>query len=373
MNRLSLSTVIFSVLLSVIFTGCEKSSASLYDRYADWIHTSKEEKLLRRIDDFIFEIQQKGKASPEVLKDLMDLSRLGTEMGDAHRAFEAGLRAQSMAEILYGPKDEKTIRVYIQLADFAMTLMEPRLAKNYLDKAMMAAATAHHENYLLLADIYTRYAGVNQAFQRLDDAEALYFKAIGLVEKADSNHVMIADIETRLGILKESRKKYETAEKFYRKALGTVENIRGTSSLQSASLHNNLASVCFMTNRPKEAISHLKKALKIWEKEKDSHIKQAEIHSNLAEIYRAMQDMDKAEKEYKILLKLMKDIPETTPLYPALLLNLSHYYTQLNQKEKADAFKARAREIQKILQNQYLENVSTLETKFNRIPGMEIK
>lgn len=373
MHRLSLSIVITVILLSVLFTGCEKGSTSLYDRYAGWIHTSKEEKLLHRMDDLILEIQQQGEASAKALKDLMDLSRLGTEIGDAHRAFEAGLRAQSMAEVLYGPKDEKTIRIYIQLADFAMTLGEPRLAKNYLDKAMTATAMAHQENYLLLADIYRRYAEVNQAFQRMDDAEALYFKAIGLVEKADSNHVMIADIETRLGILKESQEKYETAEKFYRKALAMVDNLRGAGSLQSASLHNNLASVCFMTNRPEEAISHLNKALKIWKKEKDSQIKQAEIHSNLAEIYRAMQDMDKAEKEYDILLKLMKDIPETIPLYPALLLNLSHYYTQIDQEEKAEAFKARAREIQKILRNQYLENVSTLETKFKRIPGMEIK
>jgi tetratricopeptide (TPR) repeat protein len=361
------------ILLSILFTGCEKGSMSLYDRYADWIHTSKEEKLLHQMDNLILEIQQQGEASPEALKDLMDLSRLGTEMGDAHRAFEAGLRAQSMAEVLYGPKDEKTIRVYIQLADFAMNLGEPRLAKNYLDKGMTAAAMAHHEDYLLLADIYKRYAEVNQAFQRMDDAEALYFKAIGLVEKADSNHVMIADIETRLGMLKESQEEYETAENFYRKALATVDNLRGSGSLQSASLHNNLASVCFMTNRPEEAITHLEKALKIWEEEKNSQIKQAEIHSNLAEIYRAMQDMEKAEKEYHILLKLMEDIPETTPLYPALLLNLSHYYTQLDQKDKADTFKAKAREIQKILRNQHLENVSTLETKFKRIPGMEIK
>ncbi|BFN36980.1 tetratricopeptide repeat protein [Fidelibacter multiformis] len=373
MRHLSFFIVTTVILLSIQFTGCEKRSTSLYDRYAGWIHTSKEEKLLRRIDDLTLEIQQQGEASPEALKNLMDLSRLGTEMGDAHRAFEAGLRAQSMAEVLYGPKDEKTIRVYIQLADFAMTLGEPRLAKNYLDKGMTAAAMAHHGNYLLLADIYSRYAEVNQAFQRMDDAEALYFKAIGLVEKADSNHVMIADIEARLGMLKESQEKYETAEKFYRKALATVDKLRGTNSLQSASLHNNLASVCFMTNRPEEAITHLEKSLKIWKEEKDSHIKQAEIHSNLAEIYRAVQDMDKAEKEYKILLKLMEDIPETTPLYPALLLNLSHYYTQLDQKEKAETFKAKAREIQKILQNQYLENVSTLETKFKRIPGMEIK
>lgn len=364
---------IIATLIFGLFSGCEGPSSSLYDRYADWIDTPKEEKLAGHIDDITLEIQKKGEASPGALRDLMDLSRLGTEMGDADRAFEPGLRAQSMAEVLYGPKDEKTIRVNIQLADHAMTLMEPRLAENYLSKAMTAAAIAHPDNYLLLADIYMRYAEVHQAFQKMDDAESLYFKAIGLVEKSDSNHVLIADIEARLGILMETRRKYTLAENFYRKALAREDDLRGTGSLQSASLHNNLASVCFMTNRPDEAITHLQKSLAIWKKENHSIIKQAEIHSNLAEIYRALQEMDKAEKEYKILLKLMEDIPETTPLYPALLLNLSHYYTQLDQKEKADELKARAREIQQILRNQYLENVSILETKFKRIPGMELK
>ncbi len=364
---------IVATLIFGLFSGCEGPSSSLYDRYADWINTPKEEKMAGHIDDITLEIQKKGEASPGALRDLMDLSRLGTEMGDADRAFEPGIRAQSMAEVLYGPKDEKTIRVYIQLVDHAMTLMEPRLADNYLNKAMTAAAIAHPDNYLLLADIYIHYAEVHQAFQKMDDAESLCFKAIGLVEKADSNHVLIADIEARLGILMEARRKYNLAENFYRKALAREDDLRGTGSLQSASLHNNLASVCFMTNRPDEAITHLQKALALWKKEDHSTIKQAEIHSNLAEIYRATQDMEKAEKEYQTILKLMEKIPETNPLYPALLMNLSHYYAQMDQNNKADELKVRAQAVRKELRNRYLENVSILETKFKRIPGMELK
>ncbi|MDD3807004.1 MAG: tetratricopeptide repeat protein [Candidatus Marinimicrobia bacterium] len=363
--------LIFGTIV-LLFSGCERSP-SLYDRYVDWIHTPKEQKLAQKIDDMIFDIQKQGKATLEALTDLMDLSRLGAEMGDADRAFEAGLRAQSMAEVMYGPKDEKTLRVYLQLADHAMMLMEPRLAENYLNKAMTAATLAHHENYLLLADIYTQYAEVHQAFQKLDDAENLYFKAIGLVEKVDSNNVKIAEIETRLGILMEEKEKVDLAEKFYRKALAREVNQRGASSIQAAALYNNLASVCFITSRPDEAINYLHKALKIWKKQENSTMKQAEIHSNLAEIYRTLGDMDSAKKEYKIVLRLMKDIPESSYLYSSLLMNLSNYYIQLDQREKAEELRFKAQNLQKEQQNRYLENVSILKTKFNRIPGMEIK
>jgi tetratricopeptide (TPR) repeat protein len=365
-------TLIFFIVL-LFFTGCDRKESSLYHRYSGWIHSSKHEKLGPRIDEDIMAIQKKGKATPDALKDLLDLSRLGTEMMDADRAFEAGLRAQSMAEVLYGPKEEKTIRVYLQLADHAMTLMEPRLAENYLNKAMTSAALAHPDDYFLLAEIYGLYADVHVAFRKREEAESLYFKAIGLVEKVDSNHVAIADLESRLGLLMEDQEKYNIAEKFYRKALSRVNYFRGSDSPQSATLHNNLASVCFMTSRPDEAMEHLKKALTIWKNEKNALMKEAEIRSNIAEIYRATQKLDKAEKEYKKIQSLMKKIPTSSELYPTLLMNLSQYYNQIDNAEKAQELEMKARQYQKELRNTYLENVSILETKFKRIPGMELK
>ena len=253
-----------------------------------------------------------------------------------------------------------------------MTLFEPRLADNYLNKAMTAAAMAHPNNHELLAVIYGHYGDVYTAFRKNEDAEALYFKAIAMEELSDSHSVYIAEMETRLGILKESQLKYEMAEKFYQKALARENLIRGTFSPQSASLYNNLASVCFMTSRPEEAIQHLEKALQIWERQKGSHIRQAEIHSNLAEIYRALNDMEKAEKHYKIIKNLMKKIPEKIDLYPALLRNLSQYYLQTEEPEKSRKMEEEARKVERILRNKHLENVSALENKFRRIPGMEL-
>jgi tetratricopeptide (TPR) repeat protein len=364
--------ILFAILFFFIITACSRENKSLYDRYSGWIHKSHEEALEEKIDALIMDIQKAGKASETALSDLLDLSRLATEMRDADRAFEAGLRAQSMAEVLYGPKNEKTIRVYIQLADHAMTLFEPRLADNYLNKAMTAAAMAHPDNHELLAVIYGHYGDVYTAFRKNEDAEALYFKAIAMEELSDSHSVYIAEMETRLGILKESQLKYEMAEKFYQKALARENLIRGTFSPQSASLYNNLASVCFMTSRPEEAIQHLEKALQIWERQKGSHIRQAEIHSNLAEIYRALNDMEKAEKHYKIIKNLMKKIPEKIDLYPALLRNLSQYYLQTEESEKSRKMEEEARKVERILRNKHLENVSALENKFRRIPGMEL-
>ncbi len=363
---------VFLIFLLAV-TGCDKQEPSLYDRYSGWIHTAKEEKLESRIDEEIMAIQKEGKASPEALKDLLDLSRLGTEMRDAARAFEAGLRAQSMAEVLYGPKDEKTIRVYLQLADHAMTLMEPRLAENYLNRAMTAAAMDHPEEYLLLAEIYGNYADVHVAFRKPQEAESLYFKAIGLIEKVDSNHVAIADLESRLGLLMEDQQKYGMAEKFYRKALSREDYYRGSDSPQSATLHNNLASICFLTSRPDEAEEHLKEALAIWKKEKNAVMKEAETRSNLVEIYRATRKLDKAEKEVKVLEQLLKKIPEKVEIYPALLMNLAQYYLQIDEGEKAQELEMEAQKYQNEIRNRYLENVSVLETKFKRIPGMELK
>jgi len=359
-------------MLILIISACSRESKSLYDRYSGWIHTNREEALEEKIDTHIMAIQKTGKASEHALSDLLDLSRLSTEMRDADRAFEAGLRAQSMAEVLYGPKSEKTIRVYIQLADHAMTLFEPRLADNYLNKAMTAAAMAHPDNHELLAVIYGHYGDVYAAFRKNEDAEALYFKAIAMEELSDSNSIYIAEMETRLGILKESRLKFELAEKFYQKALARENLRRGSFSPQSASLHNNLASVCFMTSRPDEAIEHLNKALNIWSRQKGTHAQQAEIHSNLAEIYRALNDLDNAEKHYKVIKKLLKKIPENTDLYPALLKNLSQYYLQIDEPEKSRKMEDEARRIERVLRNKHLENVSALENKFRRIPGMEL-
>jgi tetratricopeptide (TPR) repeat protein len=361
---------IFLTLL--IITGCSRENTSLYDRYSGWIHTNREDALEEKIDALILDIQNRGKATDKALTDLLDLSRLATEMRDADRAFEAGLRAQSMAEVLYGPKSEKTIRVYIQLADHAMTLFEPRLADNYLNKAMTAAAMVHPDNHELLAVIYGHYGDVYAAFRKNEDAEALYFKAIAMEELSDSNSMFIAEMETRLGILKESLHQFELAEKFYQKALARENLQRGTFSPQSASLYNNLASVCFMTSRPNVAIEHLNKALTIWKSHKGSYIRQAEIHSNMAEIYRALNDLDTAEKHYKVIIKLMKKIPEQTDLYPALLKNLSQYYLQIDEPEKSRKMEDEARRIERLLRNKHLENVSALENKFRRIPGMEL-
>ena len=114
-----------------------------------------------------------------------------------------------------------------------------------------------------LADTCRHYGILKQAQGKLDDAEFLYRRSLGIFQKQlGSNHIWTLLAISDLGNVSQARGQQEIAEKFLRTALVGMEEHLGESHNYTIKIYQDLADLLLATQRRGDALVLLEKAAK---------------------------------------------------------------------------------------------------------------
>jgi tetratricopeptide (TPR) repeat protein len=135
----------------------------------------------------------------------------------------------------------------------------------YFQKALDLAKSRYGADDPAIAVELNNLAEVYRLMGRLNDAEALYKRAIELDERASPESAGLATSLNNLALVYRTQKKFAQAEKLYDRSLGMLEKSLGPGHPDVARALNNLAVLYRMKGEPERARPLQERALAIAE------------------------------------------------------------------------------------------------------------
>lgn len=200
--------------------------------------------------------------------------------------------------------------------------------------------TIHYATTLLnVATAYRAAGKLEQSLEFYDEVLELYN------ENLNKNDLRFASLYNNMSLLYQELKQFEKACECLENALSIVVLHKDTE-IEIAVTHSNLAMSLLKLNKIDEAINHIIISLEIFEKGKDR--KDFHYPSALAAMGEAqfkLKNYDKAVEYYiKSLHEIKANIGENNS-YAITCDNLAIVYDEIGNKEEADKFRAKAKEV----------------------------
>lgn len=189
-----------------------------------------------------------------------------------------------------------------------------------------------------IAHIHHNYASFFDATGDELSAESHYETALEILDEIDPQPLeQIANVANNLAMIARNQGDLEKAESNYLRALEIFEKLRGPEHLDVAVVCNNLGSLYWAWHHSEMARDLHRRALAIRRKLLDGH--HADVGQsacNLAAVYHDLKDFEKADKNYRVGLKILHEhIDEDPESYQAVSQNYAELLTENGKEKKA--------------------------------------
>ncbi len=238
------------------------------------------------------------------------------------------------------------------LAERALTLREKVLGANHADVAQSL------NNLALIYYAQGQYPPV----------EALYQRALAILERLGIEDLSFSNILNNLALLYQQQGKYSQAETTFQRSLAIEEKFLGANHPEIATTLNNLASLYRNQGKYAQAETLYQRALVIIEKAQGSeHSDLAISLNNLAELYREQGKYSQAEPLYHRALKIFqKSLNSDHPFVAATLNNLGLlYYTQGKYSQAEPSYQQALTILEKVLGAEHPNTANILNNLAN--------
>jgi tetratricopeptide (TPR) repeat protein len=190
-----------------------------------------------------------------------------------------------------------------------------------------------------IAALCVQMAELFETYDRHNDAELLYKRAIGIVEKSPSDTDGLIVLLDRLGSVNVRQHKYDSALSIYARALTLRKEHMGDDQGEMATSYLNIGRLNRDRGNHAEAISHLRQALSLAENNYGpAHIEVGNIVEQLALCYFESGNHTMAEPLFWQAYKIKKEhMDKHCPEVVGLLTKLAELYNKDGNYTMADS------------------------------------
>lgn len=209
------------------------------------------------------------------------------------------------------------------LADAKIPIEEriARVDRIYAD-AIQKATSSNHEKDEKFATLLSNYAQFLYEHAHYTEAERIYLKQIGIVEKIyGKDHKLTANAYNYIGEVYYEQGEYNKALDYFYKVLDIHEKSLDKDSPDTAKSYNSIGKVFYELGEYKKAIDFFNKALDLYDKiYGTNHPDTATSYNNIGLIYDEQGDYEKALDFFKRALDIRekvlgRDDPDTAKSY----------------------------------------------------------
>lgn len=217
-----------------------------------------------------------------------------------------------------------------------------------------------------LAASLDHLATVYASKQRFAEAEPMYLRALGILEKNfDKYHPDLFQTLQNLATLQRAMGKLDEAEQHYRRILKILQAEFGDESEKAATGLNNLAALEGMRGKFDKAAELLKQALAIRTKALgEDHPAVAATHKDLGNTYLRLSKTVEAIAHYQRSLDIIKGRTPLSPEHVDALAKLATAYEANKQFDKAVALHEEAAKIYEVKRGE--EHASVAEAVYRK-------
>lgn len=232
-----------------------------------------------------------------------------SSIGEYRKSVEAHKKSLELSLKICGPEDKKTGIIYNNLGVIYFKIGELKSAEECLMRAMRILEANYGRNS---GSVAVALGNVGQIYEEL----GYYDRALSLDEEAlDINRKIYGEVHPATAIVYNNMSSVYFEKGEFEKSLSYAEKVLeirvalyGKNHQDVASAYNSIGTVYTNMNRYDDAISNLEKAVSILDDVPCSRIAKATVKTNLADVYQAVGEYDKALEIYKESLKLKMDV-----------------------------------------------------------------
>lgn len=242
-----------------------------------------------------------GENSFDYAKTLNNIANFHYKLGDYLQAESLAQKSLNLRHFLGGEKHPDAYSSWITLANISHDKGNDDKAESCLKKALFLTKYLPENKHLFIAHAWQSLGLVYSSNRELKKAECYYKKALKkYVELLGEENIYVAQTLQNLLILYKNIEDYELVEVLMEEAFQQEKKILGEQHSDLAIIFNNRGTLYLEQNKYVEAEAMIKKSIELTPK---NHPNLAERQFNLALIYHAQKQYNKAKKIYKIALK----------------------------------------------------------------------
>lgn len=197
----------------------------------------------------------------------------------------------------------------------------------------------HYATTLLnVATAYRASGRLEQSMEYYEEVMDIYGK------KLSANDFRIASLYNNMSLLYQELKEYEKACECLENALSIVKTYLN-AEVETAVTHSNLAMSLLKLDRIDEALHHIEKSLEIFEHTEPRDLHYASALSAMAEAQFKLKNYDKAIDFYHKSLEELKNNIGENGSYAITCKNLAVAYNEIGEKQEAELYNKKAKEI----------------------------
>ena len=234
---------------------------------------------------------------------------------DAKRAYDLSVVAANNNNLILARRyiEDAIKHNYSNLDYLAFATDIAFIAKDY-DKAeeyqvmmLLVAQSTLGLDDLQIAEILDQLAAINAAQKRNEQAKFRLLESLALREKVlGQNHLLVISSLNKLALLAARQNAPDIAEPLLKRSLDIARKVSGPKHGNSAVLLASLGDFYQKEGRLKEAESHYKEAISIWENKPDYSPDRMLTQNSLGQLLLRQQRFDDAYKQFEQVLLLLK-------------------------------------------------------------------
>lgn len=227
--------------------------------------------------------------------------------------------------------------ILIQLSRLSRNQGNINRAEKYLLEALDVQKKNLSDDHFSIAITLNNLAEINVQTGRYNNAKSYYIEALGILNKDYAqNAVPIAVLLSNYSELEYQKGEFESAVKLINQALTIQEKAYGDASVEIAPVLSRLAGMHYSAEQYDKSLALTKKIVSIYEKKLPDSYEYISSLTNLAEIYRKVNQHRKAEELYRKTIELTTtNIGHNNILMTNILSNRAALYKQQNKVKEA--------------------------------------
>ena len=231
-----------------------------------------------------------------------------------------------------GPTSLPVAETELELAQVTLAHGDPSAAEGHYTRALAIRESLLGRDHPLVARVVFGIGTLRSDQGRLDEAEAMYRRALRIDERSTADSAELADDLTGLGAVSWKRKQYAQAESLIRRSIAIREQRLGPDHPDVAASLNNFGALYWSKDRYTDALPLYERVRRIYERTLDPlHPNLAIAYSNLAETYWKLGRFAEAESLFRRSLAMKEQ--RLAPGNPSLAYTL-HGMAGLLRDEK---------------------------------------